>query len=208
VGDARVAPRDLVVEIGAGSGMLTRPLLACGARVFAVEPDRVHARRLRCACPLAQVRECSWRDHGWPEEPFKIVANLPFAEAADLCRALFSDPRLPLQTADLIVEWDFAAKRARLWPSTAQTVVWSAWYELSVVRRLPPFLFAPQPSVAGGILRARRRDEPLVDPRLAARYEAFVRRQFRRDPRARDTDPHGWAIRFRAGEERPFESVR
>lgn len=198
MGDADVAPGDLVVEIGAGSGMLTRQLLACGARVIAVEPDRVHARRLRRACPLAQVIESSWRDVPWPSDTFKVVANLPFADAADICRSLFSDPRLPLARADVIVEWDFAAKRARLWPSTAQTVLWSAWYELSVVRRLPPFLFAPAPSVAGGILRARRREEPLVNPRLARAYEAFVRRQFGRDARARDTDPHGWAFRFRS----------
>lgn len=197
VRDAGVEAGDLVVDVGAGSGMLTLPLLAAGARVVAIEPDRRLAARLRRACPAAQVRECDVRDFAWPEEPFRVVANLPFAHAADICRSLFSDPRLPLRSAELIVEWDFAAKRARLWPSTAQTVVWSAWYELAVVRRLAPSAFVPPPSVAAGILRARRREAPLVDPRRAAGYEAFVRRQFRGDPRARELDPHSWAFRFR-----------
>lgn len=177
--------------------MLTRPLLAAGARVVAIEPDPAFAHRLQRACPSADVVERSWRDVPWPREPFRVVANLPFAEAADICRSLLGDPRTPLRSADLIVEWNFAAKRARLWPSTAQTVVWSAWYELTVVRRLPPALFAPRPSVAAGILRARRRETPLVDPRRSAEYESYVRRQFRQDPRAREVDPHSWAVRWK-----------
>ncbi len=180
--------------------MLTMPLVAAGARVVAIEPDRKLAARLRRACPGAGVLEVDARRVAWPREPFRVVANLPFGAAADICRALLSDPSLPLRAADLIVEWDFAAKRARLWPSTAQTVIWSAWYELTVVRRLPPEVFVPRPSAAAGVLRARRRLRPLVDPRRADGYEAFVRRAFRRDPRARELDPHAWARRFREEE--------
>lgn len=200
VRDAGVEAGELVVDVGAGSGMLTVPLLAAGARVTAIEPDRELAARLRRACPGARVVEADARHVAWPCEPFRVVANLPFARAADICRSLLSSPSPPLRSADLIVEWDFAAKRARLWPSTAQTVIWSAWYELSVARRIPPEAFAPQPSVAAGVLRARRRTVPLVDPRRADGYEAFVRRGFRRDARARELDPHTWARRFRAEE--------
>ena len=198
VRDAGVQAGDLVVDVGAGSGMLTAPLLAAGARVIAVEPDRELGRRLRRMCPNAEIAAVDALVFAWPREPFRVVANLPFAHAADICRALLGDPALPLVSADLIVEWDFAAKRARLWPSTAQTVVWAAWYELAVVRRLPPYAFAPQPSVAAAVLRARRRDVPLVDPRLARGYDRFVRDAFRRRRDARELDPHAWAVRFRS----------
>jgi 23S rRNA (adenine-N6)-dimethyltransferase len=196
VADAGVAPGDLVVDIGAGSGMLTSPLLARGARVLAIEPDPVNAKRLRRACPDATVVEGDARAVPWPEEPFRVVANLPFLHAADICRSLLGDPRVPLVSADLIVEWDFAAKRARLWPSTAQTVLWNAWYGLSVARRIEARAFAPVPSVAAGVLRAHRRERPLVRPADAARYETYVRRAFRTDQRARERDPHAWAHAF------------
>ena len=196
VADAGVRSGDLVVDVGAGSGMLTRSLLAAGARVLAVEPDRRLARRLRRAASGARVVEAEARAVAWPCEPFKVVANLPFGHATEICRALLSDPRPQLVSADLIVEWGFALKRARLWPSTAQTVLWSAWYELTVVRRLEPDAFVPAPPVAAGVLRARRRAVPLVRPEDAAAFERFVRRGFARSPRARERDVHAWARAF------------
>ena len=194
VADALIRPGDLVVDVGAGSGMLTRALLAAGARVVAVEPDRRLRARLR-RYPVTVI-EGDARHIAWPREPFKVVANLPFAGAAEICRALLSDPGVPLESADMVVEWDFAAKRARLWPSTAQTVIWSAWYELSAVRRLEADAFVPRPAVAAGVLRARRRPEPLVRPEAAAAYERFVRHGFRTGRTARDRDAHAWALAF------------
>lgn len=189
--------------------MLTRPLVASGARVLAVEPDRRLAARLRRAVPGATVLEQRMEDVEWPREEFSVVANLPFAEAGAICRALLSEPGVQLRSADLIVEWDFAAKRARLWPSTAQTVLWNAWYELAIVRRLEPVQFAPVPSVAGGVLRARRRERPLVRPADAAAYERFVRRGFRSSAAARERDPHAWAHAFlTSGRARSVPAVR
>ena len=104
----------------------------------------------------------------------------------------------------LIVEWDLAAKRARLWPSTVAGVVWGAWYELSVARRLPPELFVPRPSVAAGVLRATRRAAPLVDPASAGTFERFVRRGFARG--GRELDAYGWARRFQAAAGRNVRS--
>ena len=92
-----------MVDVGAGSGMLTASLLRAGARVRAIEPDRRLAGRLRRACPAAFVVEAEVPATPWPDEPFRVVANLPFAHATDICRALLSDPRVPLRSADLIV---------------------------------------------------------------------------------------------------------
>jgi len=211
VRDAGVEPGDLVVDVGAGSGMLTAAVLRAGARVVALEPDRRLAARLRRACPAAEVIEVDVLGWTWPGEPFRVVANIPFALTTELERALLSDPRLPLRSADLVVQWEAAAKRARLWPSTVLGVLWAAWYELDVVRRIAPAAFAPRPSVAAAVLTARRRLRPLVPVEHASAYAAFVERAFRAgrlppcaralgpalglDPHAdpRDLDARAWA---------------
>jgi 23S rRNA (adenine-N6)-dimethyltransferase len=76
------------------------------------------------------------------------------------------------------VEWGLAAKRTAVWPSTLLGCTWGAWYELSLVRRVPRSCFTPPPSVDAAMLRATRRPEPLVALEEAAAYEALLRRAF------------------------------
>ncbi|WP_067805109.1 class I SAM-dependent methyltransferase [Nocardia beijingensis] len=45
-----------VLELGAGTGLATEPMLRAGASVTAVEPGRSLAERLRLRCPEADVR--------------------------------------------------------------------------------------------------------------------------------------------------------
>ncbi len=187
--------------------MLTRALVRAGADVLAVERDARLAARLRRACPGTRVLEADATTMVWPSEPFRVVANLPFAHATEICRSLLTDPRLPLTALDAIVEWDFAVKRVRVWPSSALTVIWSAWYELSILRRVAPAAFVPPPRVAAAVLRATRRTEPLVPASQSRQFAAFVARAFRagRLPRVapalgidrtllpRDVDARSWA---------------
>jgi 23S rRNA (adenine-N6)-dimethyltransferase len=170
-----------VLDLGAGSGILTYALADAGARVRAVELDPLALRQLRdrFGCdPRVEVVEGDATMLPLPNEPFSVVANLPFAVGTTILRRLLGDPRVPLTQLDAIVEWGLAAKRTAVWPSTLLGCTWGAWYELRLVRRVPRACFAPPPSVEAAVLRATRRDEPLVPPGEASRYEALLRRAF------------------------------
>jgi 23S rRNA (adenine-N6)-dimethyltransferase len=128
------------------------------------------------------------------------------------------DPRVQLVSADVIVEWAVACKRAAVWPSTQLSAFWGAWFELSVVRRLPRCVFAPPPAVDAGVLRIVRRLAPLIPVGERRGYEAFLARAYREGPRAvipwrqlkrsegelgfdrraraRDLDLHQWAALY------------
>ena len=79
VEDAGVRPVELVLDLGAGSGRLTRALARRGARVWAVEVDPRPAASLRAA-DLAGVRVVvdDLLVAPLPQEPFRVVANPPF----------------------------------------------------------------------------------------------------------------------------------
>jgi 23S rRNA (adenine-N6)-dimethyltransferase len=174
---AGIAAGDLVVDVGAGRGAITAELVKRGASVWAVESDPLLAAVLRDRFGArVRVLEADARRLRWPREPFAVVANLPFAGGTEILSSLLGDPAVPLTRAELVLQWEAAAKRAAVWPSTLLGVVWGAVYELTLVRRLAPSAFAPPPAVDAGVLRAVRRAEPLVADLTG--YCAFVRRAF------------------------------
>jgi 23S rRNA (adenine-N6)-dimethyltransferase len=171
----------LVLDLGAGGGALTRALADAGARVSAVEldPAALQQLRTRFRCdPRVDLVAGDATLVPLPAEPFAVVANLPFAAGTAILRRLLGDPDVPLIQLDVIVEWGLAAKRTAVWPSTLLGCTWGAWYELSLVRRVPRACFAPPPGVDAAVLRAVRRAKPLVAPEEAAGYRAMLRRAF------------------------------
>jgi 23S rRNA (adenine-N6)-dimethyltransferase len=174
---------DLVLDLGAGTGVLTTALAGAGARVVAVEIDPGLADGLRRRLPRVNVREEDVLRFALPREPFKVVANPPFDGATAMLRRLL-EPSASLRTADVIVEWGLAAKRSAVWPSTQLSTYWSGWFDLSVSRRLSRCVFAPPPAVDAAVLRIVRRPEPLVPERDRRAYAAFLARGYRDGPRA------------------------
>jgi 23S rRNA (adenine-N6)-dimethyltransferase len=204
VRDARLTREDLAVDLGAGAGRLTAELARAAGRVVAVELDPGLAARLQGRWGNVEVVEADARNVQLPREPFRVVANLPFAGTNEILRHLLDDPRVPLVRADLVVQWGVAVKRALPWPSTVNGVVWGSWYSTRVARRLPRSAFAPPPSVDAAVLVFERRPAPLVPIELAAGYRRFVARGFREGRRLvraepRQLDPYEWAARYLAG---------
>jgi 23S rRNA (adenine-N6)-dimethyltransferase len=200
VRDSGAGCEDLVLELGAGGGRLTEELARVARRVVAVEVDPRLASRLRGRWNNVEVACGDAAAVRLPDEPFRVVANLPFAATTAILRHLLDDPRVPLVRADVIVEWGVAVKRALPWPSTVNDVLWGAWYSTSLARRLPRGAFDPPPAVDAGVLVIERRPRSLVPERQWQRYRRFVAGGFRR-PRSlraapRDLDAHQWAALF------------
>ncbi|HEV8686419.1 MAG TPA: rRNA adenine N-6-methyltransferase family protein [Gaiellaceae bacterium] len=213
VRDACVGPNDVAVDLGAGTGRLTAELARVARRVVAVEVDPRLAARLQGRWPNVDVVVGDATRVPLPREPFRVVANVPFARTTAILRRLLDDPRTPLVRADLVVAWGVAQKRVLPWPSTLNGVLWAAWYETSVSRRLPRSAFVPPPSVDAGVLVYIRRAVPLIPEREWRRYRGFVATGFRRGLRAvaapralrrmgiegaapRELDAHQWAALY------------
>jgi 23S rRNA (adenine-N6)-dimethyltransferase len=201
VAGADLSPRDLVVDIGAGSGRLTAELARVAQTVVAIELDPRLAADLRGRWPNVRVVNGDALSVPLPSDPFRVVANIPFAHTSELLHRLLDDPRLPLERADLIVEWGVAVKRGLPAPSSVSGILWGSFHELRVERKLPASAFDPPPSCDAGVLVATRRAHPLIPPHELPAYRRFVADAFRRGRRIggalpRDLDAHQWAERF------------
>jgi len=210
---AGVGPRDLVVDIGAGSGRLTAELSRSARRVLGIEQDRRWAAQLSGRWPNVRVLDDDVLTVALPREEFSVVANLPFDKTTAILHKLFDDPATRLVRADLIVEWGVATQLGLPWPSRVKSIVWGSTYEVVVTRRLPRVAFEPVPRVDAGVVSFRRRPKPFVPPEAHERFHRFVASGFRhglhtvaqrraterlagRGAAARDLDAHQWAQLF------------
>jgi 23S rRNA (adenine-N6)-dimethyltransferase len=152
VAAAGVQPGDLVVDIGAGEGALTGPLLAVGARVVAVE---LHARRcetLRARFTGAASVTVVQVDAGrlrWPREPYRVVSNPPYAVWCALLRQLSRDSRL--LSADLVLQRRVVTRVIERASRQRGEYVFERGFTV------PRTAFRPAPRVDSAVLRIRRR---------------------------------------------------
>ena len=181
VSESGAGPDDLVVELGAGGGMLTRQLARVSRRVIAVEYDPYWVSRLKERFAdygnVRIVRGDALRVT-FPREPFVVVANVPFHITTPLLHRLLDDPTAPLMGAYLVVQREVALKHARPAPTTMKTLNWSPWYELSAGLQLPADAFYPKPKVDACLMVAAKRGPPLVRPCHRDHFLALVRRAF------------------------------
>jgi 16S rRNA (adenine1518-N6/adenine1519-N6)-dimethyltransferase len=166
---AELAPGDRVVEIGPGLGVLTRRLLAAGARVLAVELDARLAEYLRRelygidAFELIEADALSLHPREmFPGEPFKVVANIPYHITSPLLHAFLEGDRPPDLTV-LLVQLE-VAERVAAPPGRMSylSVFVQNVTSAEVVARVPAAAFEPAPDVDSAVLRLRRRDTPVV----------------------------------------------
>lgn len=188
IDETGIGPGDLVVEIGAGTGVLTRALGRTRAEVIALEIDPALVAQLRrqsAALRNVTVLEADALTVSWPARAFAVVANLPFAQSGAILGRLLRDPGVNLRRAHIIVQWEFASKHAAVWPATLRATYWRAWYDLSITRRLARTAFSPTPGVDAAVLGIVRRRHPRVPPEAHDSYWRFLSAAFRAQPPVR-----------------------
>ena len=196
VAAARVGEGHVVLEVGAGTGSLSRRLLDAGARLVAVEIDadlepilrqqlvdpfggRVtlvigdvlsgkHVISLVVLDALASIGAAK----------FKLVANLPYNIASPLLVNLAVDH--PGMTDAVVMVQREVAARLAAGPGTKVYgplgVIVQAMCEVELIATLAPTCFWPNQQVESAVIRLTRRSRPLTaDP---ARFGAFIHNVF------------------------------
>ncbi len=163
VRDSGVGPDDVVLEVGAGEGVLSKRLAARVAQLHTVEIDRGLEEALAPIAALPNVT-LHWGDAvkldyaALDPVPNAMVANLPYSVATPVI--LETIAALPgLQTWTVMVQLEIA-ERLRAAPGNktygAPTAVAQLACEVELIRKVDPAVFKPRPRVASAILRLRR----------------------------------------------------
>jgi len=163
VRDAELASEDVVLEVGAGEGVLSRRLAAAAAHLHTVEIDHGLAPALERIAALPNV-ELHWGDAMKLElgelrpEPTAMVANLPYSVATPLIlRTIEELPSLGRWT--VMVQREIA-DRLRAAPGGrtygGPSAIAQLACEVELVRAVDPAVFKPRPRVESAILRLRR----------------------------------------------------
>ncbi|MGB4076484.1 MAG: 16S rRNA (adenine(1518)-N(6)/adenine(1519)-N(6))-dimethyltransferase RsmA [Minisyncoccia bacterium] len=156
---AQIPETGTVLEIGPGTGKLTKPLLVRAARVIAVEADAELLSRLevtfakevvegRCKLIHGDIRTF---DLAHLQGPYQLVANIPYYLTGEILRQFLSAKKKPTSMT-LLVQKEVAERIARSKKesllSLSVKIYGTPKYEFSV----PRGAFTPAPNVDSAVL--------------------------------------------------------
>ena len=169
-----------VLEIGPGTGVLTRRLLAAGCRVTAVELDHRLAAYLRSELGeqenfrLIEGDACK-QDYQelMGDEPFRCIANLPYSCGSVFLAVIAALSNPPTELYVLLQKEMGDRLTATIgtkeYGSLTCRLQWL--YAISLVRNVPQGVFFPPPEVMSAYIRLKRLPEI---PAVALRQRAAL----------------------------------
>ena len=193
-------PSDLIIEIGPGTGALTRLLVKTSGYVAAVEIDTRLIEELRRATVAdnllvveADALEVNWvelisaaseswmsRTRSQDEPRVRVVANLPYYISTPIIERLL---RLRRRIFDMtLMLQNEVVDRIASEPGSRDYGYLSVLAQYHCVAtklfEVPPSAFAPAPKVQSAILKLTVRDRPAVDVSDEAKFFVLVRAAF------------------------------
>ncbi len=158
---AELSPEETVLEIGPGTGALTDWLASVARRVIAVELDDRLIPLLQyrfsdypnVTLVHADILEVNLSLHIRPDEPYCVVANLPYYITSAILRYLFEQPHKARRL--VVMVQNEVADRLVAPPGDLSLLGVSVQYygRPRIIARLSPAIFWPRPDVTSALVR-------------------------------------------------------
>ena len=162
IGHSNIKKRDLVLDIGAGSGVITSALSHRCREVWAIEPDSETADKLqknldKRGITNVKIIRKNFLEIDLPDEPYKVFANPPFHLSSKIVHKLLDSEHQP-ESFYLILQKQFALKLLntdRHYTSQlGQALIRK--YQTKIRYPLRPTDFTPPPAVPTVLFEAKK----------------------------------------------------
>ncbi len=162
IGHSNIRRNDTVVDIGAGSGVITSALAKRCKKVIAIEPDHETAEKLRKNLKKfdnVEIVEQDFLEYKLPTDSYKVFANPPFHLSSKILHKLDEAPARP-KAIYLILQKQFALKLLNNDRHYTSKLGYQLYENFAPRIRLPmrPDYFTPPPAVPTVLLELKRRD--------------------------------------------------
>lgn len=172
---------DVFVEVGPGTGVLTKPLLASGAKVIAIERDAKLIPKLKQN--LRQFAKQLTIHHGdaakelpVPQQPWRLVGNLPYAISSPLLTRL-AKYVTNLLDVHVMLQHEFAQRLVSK-PDCKDygrlSVVVQANFAVEYLFAVAPTSFTPPPKVQSAVVSMH--PQSTISPIVASEEFATITR--------------------------------
>jgi len=182
---AEIEPTDQVLEVGAGTGVLTRELAKHARRVVAVELERdMLALLTKTTGEFRNVellaRNLLYLDpqEVFEQEPYKLVANLPYYITAPTFRHFLESGNAP-RLLVVMVQYE-VAQRIVAGPGDLSLLGVSIQFygQPKIIAHVPARAFYPAPKVDSAILRVDVRNQIPLTPEQRDSFFRLVQAGF------------------------------
>lgn len=171
---ADIGQTDIVLEIGAGKGHITKALADVGGRVISYEIDRVLYERLAPQLPENVKLYCrDFLESALPKKPYKVFANIPFSRTTEILRKLTRTQNLP-DAMWLIMEKGAAKRFCGLPRETLNSLLLKPVFDTKIVYYFRREDFHPAPRVDVVMLELRKKSIPDIAPAEMKGFANFV----------------------------------
>lgn len=205
---AELTADDVAVEVGPGAGVLTEQLVAQAGRVIAVEVDSDLLPQLQtrfAAAPHFHLVHGDILDlppgellagAGLPaEQPYKLVANLPYYITAPVLRHFLTAANRPTRLV-VLVQLEVASRLVAAPGDFSLLAIAVQFYgRPSLITKVSPGSFNPPPKVSSAVVRIDTYERPPVQVPGEAAFFATVRAGFRAPRKQlRNSLSQGWGV--------------
>lgn len=169
---------DLVLDIGAGKGVISKELSKRVKQVVAIEKDSNLYEKAKENLRLIENVELKNNDflsYRLPDKEYKVFSNIPFSLTLEITKKLFEEDNRPT-IAYLFMQKEAAEKFVGhpLFRESLSSLIYKPLYTSKIIYNFRPEDFEPVPSKDVCLIEFKLKPRADIDPKNYVLYRDFV----------------------------------